>query len=139
MENSDTEMGKKLAKESKSEDQESYRVSVSKEANVILEEVLAKVNSGFFGGKVHKSDLANYVFMRLKDLIDDDDIQNIQSECFDDREALWKLSKNDQEIPADLKKAIRQAYGLIQSPRKRSGKLNSELSTPKNVDKLKLA
>ena len=139
MENSDTGMGKTLAKESKNEDQESYRVSVSKEANAILEEVLAKVNSGFVGGKVQKWDLANYVFMRLKDLIDDDDIKNMQADCFDDREALWKLSKNEHEIPAALKKAIREAYGLTESPRKRSGKLNPELSTPKNVDKLKLA
>ena len=138
MENSDTEMGRKLAKDEKNGDQESYRVSVSKEANAVLEEVLAKVNSGFIGGKVQKSDLANYVFMRLKDLIDDDAIKTLQAECFDDREALWKLSKNDQEIPADLKKAIRQAYGLIESPRKRSGKLNPAISTPRNVDKLKL-
>ena len=138
MENSDTEMGKKLAKDEKNGEQGSYRVSVSKEANAVLEEVLAKVNSGFVGGKVQKSDLANYVFMRLKDLIDDDAIKTLQAECFDDREALWKLSKNELEIPAALKKAIREAYGLSELPRKRSGKLNPEISTPRNVDKLKL-
>ncbi len=139
MENSYSEMGKKLAKESKNDEQESYRVSVRKEANAILEEVLAKVNSGFVGGKVQKCDLANYVFMRLKDLVDDDAIKALQADCFDDREALWKLSKNEHEIPAALRKAIREVYGFAESPRKKGGRPTSEISTPKNVDKLKLA
>jgi hypothetical protein len=112
MENSEIETGKKLAKKQKVDGLEQFRVVVSKAANTALEDLVAKVNGDFVGGKVQKSDVANYVFMRLKNLLADSDIRAIQGECFDDKAALMTLGKSDKDVPDSVRKAIREVYGL---------------------------
>jgi hypothetical protein len=112
MENLEAEMGKKFAKDKKNDEQGQFRVVVNKTANMALEEFVAKVNVDFTGGKIQKSDVANYVFIRLKNLLADSDIRAIQGECFDDKAALLMLGKSEKDLPEPLKKAIREAYGL---------------------------
>ncbi len=115
-------------------EQEQFRVVINKDANAALEDFVAKVNAGFQGGQAARSDIANYVLSRLTTLLGDADIKVIQNSCFDDKEALASLSKSEDELPDVVKKAIREAYGLMEHQKKRTARSSQELSTDKSVD-----
>ena len=115
-------------------EQEQFRVVINKDANAALEDFVAKVNVGFQGGQAARSDIANYVLSRLTTLLGDADIKVIQNSCFDDKEALASLSKSEDELPDVVKKAIREAYGLMEHQKKRTARSSQELSTDKSVD-----
>lgn len=117
-----------------SAEQEQFRLVLNKEANAFLEEFVSKVNKDFRGGKATKSEVANYIFANLKSLVSESDIKAIQSNCFDEREALLSLGKGEQNIPEVLKKAVREAYGLSEKDKKRTARVQQELSTEKSVD-----
>jgi hypothetical protein len=124
----------KLGKSGEVIEQEQFRVVMNKEANAGLEDFLAKVNEGFEGGTASRSDVTNYVFTRLKTLLSESDIRAIQGACFDDKEALVSLGKSEKDLPESVRKAIREAYGLLEKDKKRSVKLSQELSTEHVVD-----
>lgn len=124
----------KVMKNGEVVEQEQFRVVINKDANAALEDFVTKVNSGFEGGQAVRSDIANYVLVRLRTLLDDADVKAIQNNCFDDKEALASLSKSENELPDVVKKAIREAYGLMEHQKKRTAKSTQELSTDKPVD-----
>ncbi|MDZ4661261.1 MAG: hypothetical protein SGJ18_06530 [Pseudomonadota bacterium] len=124
----------KGSKENERMKQEQFRVVLDKEANTSLEDYMATVNTGFIGGKANKSEVANYILARIKTLLSESDIKAIRNNCFDDKEALASLSKSEQDLPDIVKKAIREAYGLSESSKKKFVKPILELSTNRTVD-----
>ncbi len=115
-------------------EQEQYRIVINKEANRQLEEFVSSINTGFEGGKVTRVDVANYVFSRLKALLSESDIKSIQISCFNEKDALASLTKSEKDLPDIVKKALREAYGLLDSHKKRVPKSSPELSTDHSVD-----
>jgi hypothetical protein len=114
--------------------QEQYRVVISKEANWALEEVTRKVNLEFNAGLVTKSDVANYFLADFKKLISDSDVRAIRSLHFDEKKVLNSILKKEDELPEEIKRAIRDHYGLVESPKKRGPKAAPDLSTRPPVD-----
>ena len=132
-------IGKKKVKSEKAGEvieQEQFRLVLNKDTNTVLEEFVEKVNKDFRGGTATKSIVANYVFQNLKNFLSDSDIKAIHHKCFDDKEALLALGKSEKGIPEAVKKAIREAYGLLEKDKKRSSKALSELSTELPVDNI---
>ena len=113
---------------------ESSRVVITNEANMALEQVVKKVGEGFYSA-ITKSDVANFVFLNLDRLISDADIKAIRGLHFDDKKVLGSLLKNDDDLPEDLKKAIRSYYGISEKEKKKTTRALSDLSTDAPVDK----
>lgn len=122
----DNIINKKTEKETnktKNENQEQYRVVITKDANDCLEKMLAKVTEGFDAGSVNKTDVANWLIANAVDSFDDSDAKAIQKLHFDERKILGALlrdSKDDNKIPESVKKAIREHYGLNEGTKRKS-------------------
>lgn len=106
---------KSVEKESK----ELFRVVINPEANVVLENALRKVNEGFEAGTVTKSDIANFIFQNMEKYFSESDIRNLRTQHFDDKKVLSNILKNENDLPEELKKAIRSHYGISERDKKR--------------------
>lgn len=113
---------------------EQFRVVISGEANGALEGMLKRVTDGFESGSVTKSDLANYVFQNLQKFLSESDIKILRALHFDEKKVLGSLLKTEDELPEDLKKAIRAHYGIIEKDKKKPAKNAFDLPTVENVD-----
>lgn len=105
---------------SSSDTKEQFRVVIQPDANKNLEEVVQRVNEGFDGGEVTKSDIANYIFLQLQKLISESEIKSIRMHHFDEKKCLASILRNENELPEELRKAIRTHYGLLNKEKKKS-------------------
>lgn len=99
------------------------RVVISVEANGIVEKMVGIVNDGFSAGLITKSDVANYVFVNLEKYLNDSDFKNLRSIHFDDKKVLASILKNvdgENDLPEEIKKALREHYGITEKDKKRS-------------------
>jgi hypothetical protein len=136
--NKESKRKNKLAKKDDGDEQDQFRVVINKDANSFLDEFTRKVGDGFEAGTITKSDIANYVFKNLERYLSESDIKAMRALHFDERKVLSSILKRaseQNEIPEEIKKAIREHYGVYDKEKKRSSKTHSDLSTEKNVDK----
>lgn len=126
------EYGKK-SKSSDLERADVFRVVISGDANLLLEKTVEQICKGF-GNSISKSDVANYVFMNLNRFISEADVKAIRGMHFDDKKVLSSLLKTDDDLPEELKRAIRAHYGLTDREKKRTSRTPSDLSTEPSVD-----
>jgi hypothetical protein len=96
---------------------EVHRVVISKESNEALESVLKRCQEGFDAGTITKSDVANYYFKSLNKSISEADIKNLKATHFDEKKVLSSILRDENDLPEELRKAIRSHYGV--SPRGR--------------------
>lgn len=113
---------------------DSFRVVISQEANEQLEKIVTKILNGFSGGSITKSDVADYVFINLTRMLNESDFKTIRSLHFDDKKMLGTLLKNDDELPEDLKRALRNHYGVVEKEKRRYLRSQNDLSTDAHVD-----
>lgn len=123
----------KKAASTPSETQEQYRVVITKEANDCLEGAVEKVNRDLTGA-VSRSDLANYVFLNLAKLLSDADLKALRALHFDEKKVLGTILKSDEDLPDELRRALREYYGISESGKKRSLRVAPELSVEKSDD-----
>lgn len=114
--------------------QEQFRIVINREANDHLEGTVAKVCRGFEAGAVTRTDLANYIFCNLSKFLSDADYKALRALHFDEKKVLSSIIKSEDELPEEIRKALRDYYGLAEPNRKRSLRTTSELSTEKSVD-----
>ena len=115
--------------EKDTKDKEQYRVVINKKANEVLEEIVENANEGFDAGMITKSDLAVYVFLNLRKFITEADIRNLRILHFDDRKVLSSLLKSSEDsngLPDELKRALREHFGVSEKDKKRGPKLPSQ-------------
>lgn len=132
-----TETKKENSKKRKTSDEDQYRVVVSKEVNDALEIAVSRTNADFQGVSVDRSDIATYLLSSAVKNFSETDIKALRSLHFDEKKILRSMLRNtddEADLPADLKKAIREHYGLTDGPKKRIPKNTNEFSTDKNVD-----
>lgn len=110
-----------------------FRVVISREANMFLEQKVEQVCEGF-ANIITKSDVANYIFSNLNRLLAESDIKTLRALHFDDKKVLGTLLRADDDLPEDLKRAIRAHYGLTDREKKRINRAPSDLSTEASVD-----
>ena len=91
---------------------EQFRVVIGKEANDRLEEVVKKVMEEGNLVNVTKCDLAEYVFLNLDRLLNDNDIKKIRSLHFDSMKALRQMSRKakKKELSSETKMLLREYY-----------------------------
>jgi hypothetical protein len=119
------------------EEREQNRVVITRDANAAIEEMARTVNLGFDGSTISKSDIANYMFLNITKLISESDIKAIRTLHFDERRVLGSLLRAENELPEELKKAIRAHYGISDKEKKKNLRPHMELSTEAAVDNSK--
>lgn len=135
--NTNTEIESKSQKKRKSSEEEQYRVVISKEANEALEELTRKTNNGFLGGEVTKSDVANLIFLNSLKSFSENDVKTLRNLHFDEHKmlkALLRGANKESDLPDEIRKALREHYGLNEQSKRRSHRAPLEISTEKNVD-----
>lgn len=105
-------------------DPEIQRIGISSKANEAIKECMERVNDGFVGGRVNRSQIANWILEQATERITESDIREIRAEHFDEvaaLEGLLRQVKGNGAMPAELKallqKQLQPSDGL-----KRSGK-----------------
>lgn len=122
-------LGKKSSKTQSTNANEVFRVVISKESNDSLEIALSRCSDGFDSGTITKSDVANYVFQNLAKFFSDSDVKALRAAHFDEKKVLGSILRNDDDLPEELRKAIRAHYGIAEKEKKRSNRSNTEIST----------
>ncbi len=108
---------------------EVFRVVISKESNDSLEVALSRCSDGFDSGTITKSDVANYVFQNLAKFFSDSDVKALRATHFDEKKVLGSILRNDDDLPEELRKAIRAHFGIAthERDRKRPSKQNDNM------------
>lgn len=112
-------LGKRNSKVQSTNANEVFRVVISKESNDSLEVVLSRCSDGFDSGSISKSDVANYIFQNLAKFFSDSDVKALRAAHFDEKKVLGSLLRNEDELPEDLRKAIRAHFGVAATERDR--------------------
>ncbi len=97
------------------------KITISKEAEARLADVMERVNNGFEAGKVNRQDLASWALRRFSEECDGDIIKAIRQEFFDEfsfLEGILKRAKETGKLPAELRNALKQHLGAETAPRK---------------------
>ncbi len=117
-------LGQRNNKVSSTNGNDVFRVVISKESNDSLEVVLGRCSEGFDSGTITKSDVANFVFQNLEKFFSESDIKTLRAAHFDEKKVLGAILRNDDDLPEDLRKAIRSHFGIAtyERDRKRSSK-----------------
>ena len=82
-----------------------YRVLVSGEANLAVDQLMGKVNTGFDGGRVTRPQLVSWILCKYGQSMTELDLQEIRAVHFDRIayfEALLKRAKETGAIPPEL-------------------------------------
>ncbi len=104
---------------------EVYRIAVTREAEKALNELLEKVNHGFEGGKVNRTEMASWALGRMSKDFDDVALQDIRAEHFDEiaaLESLWRKAKETGKVSSEMKLLLLRQTGFDGSGKK-TGKL----------------
>jgi len=99
-----------------------YRITVSKDAENALAEILDKVNSGFEGGKVSRTQMANWVILKFRDVLSSAQVREIRLQHineFDYLEAIFRKAKREGKIPTELKAFMNRELSLEETTTKR--------------------
>lgn len=129
MEKNKKETGKKEEKkEEKTEENitvkdEVLRILVSRQGEKALLDVIEQVNDRFAGGKVNKTQMANWILKRFKDDLDDSMIKEIRADHFDEvavLELILRKAKETGKVPSEFKYLLQKQFGLDMSPKKKT-------------------
>jgi hypothetical protein len=100
---------------------EVHRIGVSKMAEEALMEVLERVNNGFEGGRINRTQMANWILVRFASQCSDTDIQQIRAENVNELavlEAILKKARKTGKLPSDMSQLIHKHLGFQEPARK---------------------
>lgn len=114
------------------------KIAISKEADSVLAEIMAKVSDGFDGARVIKQDVASHIILEFFKSFDDADIFNIRRHFFDTKAMLRAVLKKAEEtgyIPDDVEELFRKKFESSASSIKKSKKnLKIEGITDRHIE-----
>jgi hypothetical protein len=113
---------------SSSDPQEQFRVVITKEANDGLQAATDRIGAHC---AVSRSDVANYVFLNLARMLVDADIKALRALHFDEKRMLGALAKSENELPEEIRRAIREHYGVVEKDKRRAPRTAS--ATPNDT------
>lgn len=102
--------------------EEILRIMVSRQGEKALLEVMEQVNDGFTGGKVSKTQMANWILKRFKDDLDDSMIKEIRADHFDEvavLESILRKARETGKVPTEFKYLLQKQFGLETSVKKK--------------------
>ncbi len=97
------------------------KITISKEAETRLADVMERVNDGFEAGKVNRQDLASWALRRFSEECDSETVKAIRQDFFDEfafLEGILRRCKETGKLPAELRNALKQHLGAETAPRK---------------------
>lgn len=121
------ENNKDKNKEQKTE--ELHRITISRGAERALTSIVDRVNDGFAGGKVNRTQIANWVLLRFSEGLDDATIKEIRLEHFDEvavLESILRQAKECGRVPTEFKGLLQKQFGMDEAPRKKPKKVLTE-------------
>ncbi len=102
---------------------EILRMTISRQSEKALLEIIERVNEGFMGGKVNKTQMANWILKHFKEHIDDSLIRDIRADHYDEvavLESILKKAKETGKVPTEFKHLLQKQIGLDVSVKKKS-------------------
>ncbi len=85
------------------------KITVTKQAEEAVSQVVHKVNDGFDAGRVNRQDVASWILTRFVETFSDMDVQQIRAAFFNEialLEAILKRAKQSGNLPTELKTAL---------------------------------
>ncbi len=102
-------------KEEKEKGDDLYRITMTRDAEKALGDLLEKVNSGFIGGKINRTQLVSWALMNLNREITENQLQDLRAAHFDDLSALellYRKAKESGVVSSDLKAILMKEIGF---------------------------
>ncbi|WP_415062647.1 hypothetical protein [Bdellovibrio sp.] len=99
------------------------KITVTKEAEEAVSQIVIKVNEGFEAGRVNRQDVASWIISRFIESFSDVEIQQLRSAFFNEialLEAILKKAKQSGNIPAELKAALIGQMNMASAPSRKS-------------------
>lgn len=113
--------GSNNCKENKTD--EIQRITVSKLGQDALTAIVERVNDGFIGGKINRTQAANWIMMRFNENLTDIEIREIRSEHFDEvavLEAILRKAKESGKVPTEFKALLLKQLESNDQPKKKA-------------------
>jgi len=110
------------AKEQKKDDL--FRITVNKEGERALAAIVERVNDGFIG-KVNRTLMANWVLIKFNENINDDEINKIRGDHFDEvavLESILRHAKESGQVPQEFKSLLQKQVVIGDGQKKRNSK-----------------
>lgn len=98
------------------------KITVTKEAEEAVSQIVCRVNEGFEAGRVNRQDVASWIISRFIEVLSDIEIQQIRSAFFNEialLEAILKKAKQSGNIPTELKAALMGQMTMAPAPSKK--------------------
>lgn len=108
------------------------KITVTKEAEEAVSQIVTKVNDGFEGGRVNRQDVASWIISRFIETFSDVDIQQLRSAFFNEialLEAILKRAKQSGNIPVELKVALQGQVNMTSSAPKKGRRVLTDKLT----------
>lgn len=112
-----------LNEENANTKEEIIRIMVSRQGEKALSEIMEQVNDGFAGGRVNKTQMANWILKRFKDDLDDSMIKEIRADHFDEvavLELILRKARETGKVPTEFKYLLQKQFGLDVSVKKKA-------------------
>jgi hypothetical protein len=112
--------GSNDCKENKTD--EIQRITVSKSGQDALTAIVERVNDGFIGGKINRTQAANWIMMRFNDNVTDTEIREIRADHFDEiavLEAILRKAKESGKVPSEFKALLQKQLEITEQPKKK--------------------
>lgn len=104
---------------------EIQRITVSKQGQDALTEVLEKINNGFIGGKINRTQIANWILMKFSENLTDGEIKEVRAEYFDEvavLESILRRAKESGKVPSEFKALLQKQLENTEQPKKKTKK-----------------
>ena len=121
--------GSNDCKENKTD--EIQRITVSKSGQDALTAIVERVNDGFIGGKINRTQAVNWIMMRFNDNVTDTEIREIRADHFDEiavLEAILRKAKESGKVPSEFKALLQKQLEITEQPKKKIKKALTEFT-----------
>ena len=109
---------------------EYHRVLISGAVEKALGEIVERLNEGFDGGKISRTQATNWILQKFYENLSDSDIREIRAEHFDEvsvLEAVLMRAKKNGQVPRELKAFLQKQIGLDDTPKKKKKSLQEDI------------
>lgn len=98
---------------------------------MVLTAIVERVNDGFLGGKINRTQAANWIMMRFNENLSDTEIREIRADHFDEiavLEAILRKAKESGKVPSEFKALLQKQLEITEQPKKKIKKALTELT-----------
>ena len=112
----------KEEEEEKNQNQELHRITINKNAERALCEVLDQVNDGFIGGRVNRTQLSNWIFVHFHENLIDSIIKKIRADHYDEvavLESILRKARESGKVPIEFKMLLLKQVEMNEVPKRK--------------------